>query len=204
MARLSIFLTEYTSAGGLKPQTGVTSAFLQPQPDASSFNPSSKTADADSILLVQSSVNPGQYYADISNPVPRYDLYINNEKQADFSGTAGFEIPSSKSIYIKKNVQLNSDAATVGELFTTGSGKLANPDGGQTWPKFSTDLDTLPHIIITSPSESEDPTFYPYREVKILRGSTSVYLGNLSFTLILDANGPELNAYFCDIMIILL
>jgi hypothetical protein len=202
MPRFSIFLTEYTSAGGLRPQTGISSAFLQPQPDTSSSNASTKTSDSDSIILTQSSVNPGQYYADITNPVPRYDLYINNEKQADFSGAAGFEFSSSKSIYIKKNVQLNSNAATVEEVLTTGSGKLATPDGGQTWPKFS--ASNLPHIVVMAPSEASDPTYFPYREVKVLRGSPSVSSGNLSFTLVLDGNGPELSVYFCDIMIILL
>jgi len=202
MPRFTIFLVEHSADGTLKPQSGISSAFLQPQPDVSSGNPSTKTADSYSIALTASGSNPGQWYADITNQNVRYDLYINGEKQADFSGSAGFEVPSSKSIFIKKNVEVDSALdPNETEEFTTSVGKLATPDGGQTWPKFS--ASNPPTVFIFPPSDIIGGV-YVYREVKIVFGSIEIAGGNLRFHLSLDPNGPEMTKYYCDIMIVLL
>jgi len=205
MPRFSIFLVEYTSVGGLKPQSGITSAFLQPQADISSANPSSKTADSNSVALTQSS-DPGHWYADLDNPSPRYDLYINGNKQSAFSGSEGFEFPSSKSIYVKKNLTVDSTAYITPELFTVGSGKLATPDGGQTWPKFSTS--NKPAIFVfpisVTTNETPPPQYYRNREAKVVGEMTAVSSGILSFYIALDPNGPDLSSYTVDLMIVML
>lgn len=201
MPRFSIFLVEHALDGTLKPQSGITSAFLQPQPDLNSANPSTKTADSYSIVLTQSTNNPGQWYADIVNQNVRYDLYINTNKQDDFSGTSGFEVPASKSIYIKRGVEIDELAISDFETLTTGSGKLTTPDGGQTWPKFS--LSNLPAVFIFEPS-SEINEVFVFRAVKIVQGSITVNSGNLVFNVSLDPNGPTMSHYYCDIMIVLL
>jgi len=201
MPRFSIFLVEY-SGGALRPQIGITSAFLQPQPNQSSSNPSTKSSDSESVILTQSGTNPGQWYADITNPVPRYDLYINNQKQTDFSGSVGFEMPESKKIYVKKNVEIVSTAWTTPEVFETTVGKLATPDGGQSWPTFSSTL--LPAVFIFPPSENLGNS-YQYREAKIVRNSISyVSGGHIQFEISLDPNGPDLANYYVDIMIVML
>jgi len=201
MPRFSIFLVEHALDGTLKPQSGITSAFLQPQPDLNSANPSTKTTDSYSVVLTQSVNNPGQWYADITNQNVRYDLYINTNKQDDFSGASGFEVPASKSIYIKRGVDIGELAVGEFEVLTTGSGKLTTPDGGQTWPKFSSS--NLPAVFIFEPSSIIN-NIYVYRAVKLTQASIQVVGGNLLFNVSLDPNGPEMSHYYCDIMIVLI
>ena len=202
MPRYGILLLEKViSSGYVRPREGLTNTFLQPQPNQSSSNPGSKTPDSDSITLIESGTNPGFYYADITNPSPRYDLYVSGVKAGDFSGLGGFNLPSSKSVYFKRNVAINANAYTTPETLTTGTGKLATPDGGQTWPKFSSS--NLPMIVILAPSELVSGN-YEYREVKIVKNSMSVNgSGVLSFNVSLDPSGPELALYYCDIQFIL-
>jgi hypothetical protein len=199
--RLTFFFVERTSDGTVKTQSGITSAFIQPQPNSASSNPSTKAADSDSIVLTQSGTNLGQWYADIDNPVPRYDLYINGEKQQDFSGTCGFAAPTDKTIFIKKGVQISANSYAYPQEMETGIGALASPDGGDTWPKFV--VGNLPTVFIFPPSELISGV-YSYREVKVVKDSIGVNAGNLTFLLSLDPNGPELPAYYCDIMIVLI
>jgi len=201
MPRFAVFLVEEVIATGyLRPRKSL-SAFLQPQPNQSSSNPTNKSADSDSIVLTESTSNPGLYYADITNPAPRYDLYIGGIKQGDFSGLAGFNMPSSKSIYYKKNVEINANAYMTPQTLTTGTAPIATPDGGQTWPKFS--ASNLPMIVILEPSELVGDT-YLYRLTKIVKNSISVDAnGKLTFQVSLDPNGPDLANYYCDILIIM-
>jgi hypothetical protein len=199
--RFTIFLIENASDGTLKTQSGITTAFLQPQSDVSSSNPSSKTADSNSVVLTRSTTNPGQWYADITNPAPRYDLYINGEKQADFSGSTGFAMTSGKSLFVKKNLEITEFISDNVADFVTGTGQLATPDGGDTWPKFSST--NLPAIFVFPPSDYISPN-YVHREIKLVKGSVSISSGNLLFSVSLDPNGPELDHYYFDLMIILL
>jgi hypothetical protein len=194
MPRFTIFIGErVVSTGYMRPRTGLSNVFLQPQPNISSSNPSSKSADSDSITLTESSTNPGTYYAD--------DLYVGGAKQGDFNGSTGFMLPSSKSIYFKRNVLIDSTSYETAMSITVGSGVMATPDGGQTWPKFSTS--NLPMVVILEPSESVSG-FFMYRSVKMVRNSLSVSAGGvLSFQVVLDPNGPDLAKYYCDILIIM-
>ena len=202
MPRVAIFLIEkVTATGYLRPREGLTNVFLQPQPNQSSSNPTNKTPDGDSLVLSESSNNPGLYYVDVNNPAPRYDLYVSGVKEGDFSGLGGFNLGSSKSVYYKRNVQINSNAYETPQVLTVGSGVLVSPDGGQTWPKFSSS--NLPMIVIMEPSELISGV-YDYRSVKIVKNTIAVNgSGVLSFNVSLDPNGPTLAAYYCDIQLIM-
>lgn len=152
-------------------------------------------------MLSESVTSPGVYYADISKAYPRYDLYIQGVKDADFSGTQGFNLPSSKSIFFKRNVEINSSAYQTPEDFVVGVDKLATPDGGQTWPKFS--ALNIPLILIQPPSELISD-YYVFRLAKIVRDSIAVdVVGILSFKISLDPNGPELPNYYVDMLFIM-
>jgi len=202
MPRLSIFLAQKNvTTNAIEPRIGLTDTFLQPQKDITSVNPSSMSQNSESIALIESGTSPGVYYADILNPCVRYDLYIGGSKDSVFSGNNGFNLPSSKSIYFKKNVEIDAEAYAIPEGFETGVGVLATPDGGQTWPKFSST--NLPMIIVLAPSENVSG-MYMYRIAKIVRGSVSVNgSGNLIFSIALDPNGPTLANYYCDIMVVI-
>mgnify|MGYP001609227739 CR=1 FL=1 len=199
MAKFSIFLTEKSGAY-LIPNETAANVFLQPQPDQNSSNLSSMSPDALSVVLTESATMPGCYMAEISNPYPRYDLYIEGIKQADFSGTKGFFFPS-KGIYTKKGLSISSVSDVNPSQEQTGVGGLATPDGGGTWPIF--DPDNLPTIFVLEPSELSNG-LYVYRKISLIKNSIGVDVdGSLMFNLSLDPNGPTLAAYTCDIMIIM-
>jgi len=200
MPRFSIFLVEYVG-GILRPQVGISNAFLQPFVTLNSPYPSSKTPDSDSIILNQSIDNPGMWFADISNPAPRYDLYINSLKQNDFSGTGGFNLASSKSLFIKQNIEINSNAWQTPEIFIVGEGKLATPDGGQTWPNL---VNCIPAVYCFPPSVQLGSS-YVWRQVRLVKDSWAYTVDNkLLFQLSLDPNGPDLSNYYFDLMLVLL
>lgn len=202
MPRFSVFLVAQDIYGKLGSRTGLTNVFLQPQPNQTSVNPSSKSPDADSITLTEALPDsPGVYYAEITNPAPRYDLYVESNKETNLSGSAGFNIGASKSIFFKKNLTISSGAYVTPDTFTTGSGQLTIPDGGQTWPKFSS---SNPPIVIVLPPSEVSGGQYIHRIVKLVRNSIAVDgSGNLSFDLSLDPNGPVLATYYCDVMILM-
>lgn len=187
-------------SGNLQPETGL-SIFLHPQPKELSTNPSNLTATADSLVFTE--VGNGQYYVDIENPTAKYDLYVDGVKDDTFSGTTGFSLPSTKSIYFKKNVApFSGETYEYRTLNTddTSPDYIGDPDGGQSWPKF--DNGNLPYIILLAPSEPLSG-FYPYRYVTIERGSVSVTAGILEFTVTKDSNGPALVEYYFDLLLII-